>query len=407
MELEVVDRDDPTEKWGDEQDANISEPIYAGESTGDMVRWSIGDGALSSLNFTWTAEGPNGETKTGPTGVGKDEWKIANGGSDTSVNWLDWKPGVWEIKVVIGSAEVEFKQEIGWRTDDLLVVGQIVPTQTHISDEPSGIIETFQYERAIMNDVGIWGIFVLNGTFYGTTTLWTQALFKYWGEDRNHSQTPKGPFTTSYPDNDGTVLEKHRYWAVNYMINLAPDIPAITSRITKEELPNIIQAKQFRIFHQYQIKFLVTESGRFNESSVIEVQHEANKGITKIVGGVLANYVDIYERLEDGETVDLGPLLQIRTEEAEVSTTHDARTFSPDGTKQSNFASARIGEKGRNANWRIFGKDAPWIFSEIIHEIKSDRTVEASLGLSVDVKWKDGEVEGATPFNNMVLRRFL
>ena len=60
-----------------------------------------------------------------------------------------------------------------------------------------------------------------------------------------------------------------------------------------------------------------------------------------------------------------------------------------------------LGEKGRNVNWRLFGKDAPWIFSEIIHELKSDGSVEASHKLSVDITWKNGQKQGDTPFNNL------
>ena len=119
------------------------------------------------------------------------------------------------------------------------------------------------------------------------------------------------------------------------------------------------------------------------------------------VGGVLSEFKDAIQSLIGGETIDWGPILQVRTEEAEASDSHGARTISGDGRKQSYFASARIGEKGRNVNWRIFGKDAPWIFSEIIHELKPNRTVEASIGLSVDVTWKNGLTEGETPFNNI------
>ncbi len=295
---------------------------------------------------------------------------------------------------------MEFDQNIGWRTDDLLIIGQIVSTQTHVGDAPSGIIETFDYKRAVMNDVGFGGLFTLGSPLVPTGIL-TQGFFKYWGEDKPHSETPKGPFSSSHPDNDGAVLEKHRFWAVNYMLNLAPDSPLVEPTITATQLPGIVSAKQYRILHHYQIKFQIGEVGKINPASIIEIQHEANKGLTKIVGGVLSDFRDAIQSAIGGGTVDWGPILQIRTEEPEGSPNHDARSNSSDGKKQSNFASARIGEKGRNVNWRLFGKDAPWIFSEIIHELKSDGSVEASHKFSVDITWKNGEKQGETPFNNL------
>ncbi|MEO0452856.1 MAG: hypothetical protein AAFY98_01805 [Verrucomicrobiota bacterium] len=127
IEISVVDRNDPKKQWGDEEQADMSDPIYAGETTGDMVSWKLGGtDSWSSTTFTWTAEDPNGETVTGPTGAGKNEWTIHNDDSDTSKDWLDWAPGTWTIKVQIGSgASAEFKQEVGIRTEQYIAVGSI------------------------------------------------------------------------------------------------------------------------------------------------------------------------------------------------------------------------------------------------------------------------------------------
>jgi hypothetical protein len=124
--MKVVDRDDPKKKWGSEKDHNQTKPVYAGESCGDMVSWKLGGtDTWGSTVFTWTAEGPGGETKTGPTGAGKNEWKIADGDDDTANDWLKWKPGKWKIKVQIGSTQAEFEQEVGTRTEQYFVVGTI------------------------------------------------------------------------------------------------------------------------------------------------------------------------------------------------------------------------------------------------------------------------------------------
>jgi hypothetical protein len=136
VEMKVVDRDDPKKKWGSEKDHNAGKPIYAGESCGDMVSWKLGGtDTWSSTVFTWTAEGPGGETITGPTGAGKNEWKIADGDDDTANDWLKWKPGTWKIKVQIGSAQAEFEQEVGIRTEQYFAFGMI-PTE---AENTSGV----------------------------------------------------------------------------------------------------------------------------------------------------------------------------------------------------------------------------------------------------------------------------
>jgi len=73
-----------------------------------------------------------------------------------------------------------------------------------------------------------------------------------------------------------------------------------------------------------------------------------------------------------------------------------------DGKRTSGFSTGRIGETGRNVNWRLFGLDAPWIFSEIIFEIQSDRSVKTIHKASVDVEWENGSLtQGDNPFNNL------
>ncbi len=132
IEMKVVDRDDPKKKWGSEKNHNASKPVYAGESCGDMVSWKLGGtDSWSSTTFTWTAEGPGGETITGPTGAGKNEWTINDADQDTANNWLKWKPGKWKIKVQIGSTQAEFEQEVGWRTEDYVVI--VIGVRSRIS----------------------------------------------------------------------------------------------------------------------------------------------------------------------------------------------------------------------------------------------------------------------------------
>ena len=131
IEMQVADRDDPAAKWSDAKDRSLTKPIYAGRSCGDMVSWKLGNTeAWSSTVITWTAEGPGGETKSGPTGAGKNEWKIAEGDADTAIDWLNWKPGKWKIKVRVGTTQFEFEQEVGVRTEEYFVVGSLLAEAT-------------------------------------------------------------------------------------------------------------------------------------------------------------------------------------------------------------------------------------------------------------------------------------
>lgn len=137
MEMKVTDRDDPTKKWTDAKDWTATKPIYSGEKNGDMVSWKLGGtDSWTNATFSWSAEGP--ETKTGPSGTGKKEWKIADGDEDPQHDWIDWKPGKYKIKCTISSGSessstIELDQEIGARTTDVVVIGWINPAGVPLS----------------------------------------------------------------------------------------------------------------------------------------------------------------------------------------------------------------------------------------------------------------------------------
>ena len=138
VEMRITDRDDPKKKWAD----NVVKTalVYSGKSTGDMVSWKLGGSdSWTSATFSWSAEGP--ETKTGPSGTGKNEWKIADGDEDTAKDWLDWKPGKYKIKCAMSfaggsSSTAEFEQEVGERTEQYFVAGTI-PFET---EDTTGVL---------------------------------------------------------------------------------------------------------------------------------------------------------------------------------------------------------------------------------------------------------------------------
>ena len=126
-------------------------------------------------------------------------------------------------------------------------------------------------------------------------------------------------------------------------------------------------------------------------------EHIADKGVTKVGLALTAN------QLYPGSPA-IGPftLPLMESEDNEFNHTPKNEPVSTDKTKLSGYSTARIGPTGRNVNWRLFGKDAPWIFSEIVHEVKPDRIVQTTHRTSVDVSWRDGSViQGEVPFNNL------
>lgn len=410
LEIKLVDRDDPTRRWSAVSEGS-GKKIYAGETTGDMVSWKLaGTGPWTSTSFNWSAEGPNGQTVQGPSGTGKSEWKIADGDEDTANDWLTWKPGKWKIKVQVDAITAEFEQQVGWRTESHLVIGQIVETHTHDGHSPPLISvgnypweissPVALYRRAILYDIEAW--IPSNGirdaltvapapiTAFPLTELW----FGYWGFVKGHDSTPKGPFLSSHPFGFGTVEYKHRYWMTQHMLNLAPDQPLAPPQIAATSLSQTQQAQQFRIMHRYQAKFMLDDAGKIIDKLRVGA-HIADKGITKVGWGIEAN------QLWDGSPA-LGPWVFLSTESETNEELNGKEPVSSDGTTTSGFATGRIGEKGRNVNWRLFGKDAPWIFSEIVFEVRSDRTVETSHRTSVDILWRDGSiVQGDKQFNNL------
>jgi len=422
VEMKVVDRDDPKKKWGSEKDHNASKPVYAGESCGDMVSWKLGGtDSWSSTTFTWTAEGPGGETKTGPTGAGKNEWKIADGDDDTANDWLKWKPGKWKIKVQIGSTQAEFEQEVGWRTEDYVVIGQIVETHTHDGDAPPLVAvgnnfweissPVALYRRAVLYDMLDLPVFdgvpdaardALMVTPLPITAKLSEAWFGYWYL-MPAGLTPKGPFTQAHPSGNGNVQNGHRFWALQHIFNVSPDAPLVQPTFNADTFDTIKDAEQYRVIHRYKSKFVVTSDGKIDSGKVVKINHVAEGGPTKMNFGIAAGeFSPIWNN-------PAYTFFSLPKQPSETNQYQGAHAVSQDGKKLSYYATGRVGAGGQNVNWRLMGKDAPWIFSEIIVELKPDRTVAAQIKASVDKSWNEttGAVAGETAFNKLNLYKGL
>lgn len=416
FEVKVVDRDDPKRTWTDAQTLSGG-TVYAGKESGDMISWKLS--GLDSGTFTWKATGPTGEVINGPTGSGKNEWKIADGDTDTANDWLKWKPGKYKIKCTVqpssgASFDIDLDQEIGWRTESWMVIGQIVQTHTHDGDAPA-VIEynggldlsspVVSFRRAVVHDIVGWFPIgpaadpmreAVAVTPLPITGKLTEAWFGYWAMVMPHALTPKGPFAGSSPLGIGNVTEPHRLWMMQHLFNISYDRPSVPATITEAALDGILQDQQYRILHRYQAKFQVEASGAIKSSSFQALSPLGDQGKTKINIGVEAGE---FNPVWDNPAW----VYNLSSDEPELSpkSNKDGKV-SADAHAISSYWSARVGAHGRNANWRLMGMDAPWIFSEIIFEIKPDGTVDTRLRTSVDIAWKDGSVtSGTKQFNNL------
>ena len=143
VEVNTVDRDVMSFQWAQKKPYVASKPeIYAGPNSGDMIEWRLSGGMFQDQIITWKAEHiGSGEIIPGPSGVGVNFWRIANeGGNDANGDeWLKWKPGTYRITCNLFGSEFEAQRiRVGYRSDQVLVIGQIVPTHTHDFDEPTG-----------------------------------------------------------------------------------------------------------------------------------------------------------------------------------------------------------------------------------------------------------------------------
>ncbi|MBB5353873.1 pectin methylesterase-like acyl-CoA thioesterase [Haloferula luteola] len=479
VEIRHVDRDDYDAKWNAPAEINaISTKVYAGRLDGDMIEWTMPYYEGSEWeDFEWYALDPSGNRIDGPSGPGINTWAIRDfgrtaDGSDSYGNdpqndkWLKWRPGRHKVMCKVG--EVPFLVsdiDIGWRTEEVVVIGQIVPTISHNADKPSGTALT-EWSKAIADDL-TYGlepgrrIFNLgyhpthplhhtNNELYGKLETvanffpekMTEGWMGLWSNGIPGLLPPeikllapgimvppalppasRGPLTHSFGTSPrgsvGTITASQRYWMIQHTLNVNSDFPLLPDKMVlgrpgdPSDINEIRHQEQYRIFHRYQAKFFLSNDGKINGSRYEVVESEAIVGKTKLNlnfdwaenGGIPRGIWEAVGAPEGGH-----PFLK---EAAETNENNENITHAPDGRSVSSFATGRIGEKGRFSSYRLFGKDAPWIFSEIIHEVQSDRQIKLKVRTSITSEWDEATgvvyraptapptTTGNHPFNNL------
>ena len=444
VEVSYVDRDVMTNQWAQKKSfaSFTNAALFAGPHSGDMVEWRLPDGLFQNKTISWNANHiASGEITYGLSGVGVNFWRIADdGGNDPEQDeWLKWKPGEYMISCEWDGKTVEIQRvRVGYRSDHILVIGQIVPTFSHDLDKPIGGSAGL-WASAVADDItssilpaaapldfhdnwalGMGAAFLLQPErgAEAWAACWAGALGfppglipGWWPSAWIPPPVAPpavpiasaGPAFTSYGGKFrpmGTMTARHHYWATQHMLNTNPDTPTVPAAIfTKAAagtptLAQVFADKQYRVFHEFQAKFLLTNQGKIEQSTFVPIHNRAAKGTTKLkVGEVNAgDWGTAYASIGVGLppiSMPLPPfdIKPFPDEDSETNLHNERISHAAAGDEVSSFATARIGEKGRRVSYRQFGKDAPWIFSEIIFHVESDWKVNLMGRTSTTVQW--------------------
>ena len=346
------------------------------------------------------------------------------------------------ISFELGRKTVEIQRvRVGYRSDHILVIGQIVPTFSHDLDKPTGGSAGL-WASAVADDftntilpaaapldfhdnfaLGMGAAFLLQPerAAEAWAACWAGALgfppgwIPGWWPSAwipppvappAVPTASRGPAVTSYGGKFGpmgTMSARQHYWATQHMLNTNPDTPIVPSAIsptTKDSsalvppLSKIFSDKQYRVFHEFQAKFLLTNQGKIEKSTFVPIHNRAAKGTTKlkVLGVNAGDWGTAYGSIGVGLPPISMPLppFDIKSfpdEDSETNRHNEIISHAAAGDEVSSFATARIGEKGRRVSYRQFGKDAPWIFSEIIFHVGSDWKVNLMGRTSTTVQW--------------------
>lgn len=260
MEIDVVDRDDPTKRWADAKTHSSSDPIYSGEKNGDMIRWKIGDqNTLSGNTFTWKAEGP--ETINGPSGVGEFKWSIADGDDDSSKDSVAWKPGKYTISCTIQTAgghssTIELEQEVGARTTDLVAIGWINKKEVPLSD------------TGVSDDV------VFTYPVNGNVPFFRRAFTKL-----HLGLISEG--SLARPTVNIKMTSADRLYILNWMFKHGSNPQPPDSFDDEKSLESFRNEKtKYKLYNRFQIKYLLNEEGTEFKNNPVILKEGTSAGST-------------------------------------------------------------------------------------------------------------------------------
>lgn len=347
VEVKVVSRDDPLKTWttGPVTSGPVvyTSPTISEVSNGDLISWGVP--GLVNGSFEWWATGPNSSRKDGPTGAGKNEWKLENP--------LDWIPGKWRIHcryTPTGGtvSEFDFEQKLGYRSPDITVLGWIDGTQITL---PSGVdhplVPTWAGGTAAPFSVGFYmgnaanRLLFLSQVGVGITytiPLAPTAARRYVNAHliKNSSNTsPPALFQTSWPGSSEFKIV---------------DDQALNAFLADKRL--------YRSFHRFQAKFELDDLGKIQGSPKI-LEQDSAVGYTPIDIGVGTMQQEAETGVYEGYLNDKGVPIKFNPKNGK---THSAKL--PDDFER--YTQGRVstalshgGSIGKNLN----NLEIPWIWS--------------------------------------------
>ncbi|MGH8017772.1 MAG: hypothetical protein ACREIA_05680 [Opitutaceae bacterium] len=391
----VVNGDFPTGDWTSAAEEPLAKLIFAGDDTGDMVSWRVSPAPNGT--YVWSATGS--ENITGPSGSSASEWRIANGDANPA-DWIAWRPGTYTIKCEItpssGSPFVlQYQQEVGWRTAQYLVVGQVRPIQDfapssgQLANLRAEILEDF-------DDRYPWYFPYLPGLqiMHELEGLSVENLVRVWFAVE--ASPPWTLRTVNWP----SIGNTEKFWMLQLMLNGNPDtVDLADGDITDGDIKTLKSLESFRMFGAFQTKYTIGPDGLIDQYFELKapLTKEANAGRTKISAS--SPFLDFIN--------DIG--LPIPNNGSQLLIASEPSKFNDDlqvdrsGGRISFYNSVRVGREAQFPNFALFGRDVPYIFNEIIFGLDSTgRDRMNNIRLSVDKVWQqNGTTTGSVHFNEI------
>ena len=232
-----VDRDDPSKSWSDAVQLS-GQRLYGSLGTeGDYAVWRAyvtpEDMRTHVTNYNWMATGP--DTITGPGGPTAKEWTQPTG--------ISWKPGTYTITLQVSfdnglTKTATYTQEVGVRTQDMLVIGWI--NANHVPLSISGVY------------LPLWLMFPPTGLGISSTLAQQAAAGTYLlTVSLGNDDRPFGP-----PGNKLSATDKH--YLLNWMFKFAPNPPPPNFFFAELEVKAFKGIRiVYKLFNRAQVKYFV------------------------------------------------------------------------------------------------------------------------------------------------------
>ncbi len=412
--VEFANRDEP-DKTVEDLASHNGDVIYSGDDTGDLVKWKLP--AINGKTYTWKATNTfTDEVINGPTGVNENEWLIDGTG-------LDWDPGDYILECNITDiGKFEKQYEIGWRTKETIIVGQIVEYE-HVSiDDDSEdllrealayhVVSDFQdkffniklpgqfgtHELAI---VLVEAVESLNGTKKLVEFLAGLAALD------NKADVNLGPLRL--PGGSQPSWDAHLF-AIQEILNANTDeyLQMPSPSFEKSFISSNLEKDNgiYRVYNRFQANIVFEQNGTIRDArpTTSETQY-FSLGPTKLNIGVARDEFTLEIGEIDFKFPSTDRLQFLTLEEAE----HNPNSGIKGGVGAkyyAQYASGRIAEKGQLLNLRLLGRDAPWIWVSPIYSLDADGSVKEEISTSTDILYDINTVSvirGDCAFNEIFI----